>query len=218
MDHQKEFFDASYQKLVDAIDRIRDEVAAEIYAFEFVIYAEEDDSRQLEFSVHYNTERQFQAKWTNRPAVPKPDRYVAKDEMDARWNTNLWMGRALLTVGEPPEDELYQKWIESSPFYYTDEEEEEWYNSKNDEEWDKHTDGLWVMYADMVIALSQKLHAEGVFVNKFGKTTPVLIAISNDHYYQETGETLQWILRANPDGVADEYVNWAYDYYGYKKP
>ena len=181
MDYQKEFFDASYQKLVDAINNIPAETAADVYAFSFYLYCEDDDTRQQMLEVSYNTEKNYKASIDE-----------AYDEMEARWNYAFWLQKEILALGGP-EDDLWQKWVKSTPFYY-----------ENDEDKSKEKyDGISDMFLEMVIELSQKIHADGGLVQKFGKAIPVIM-----HGLEYCEYEFEWALRANPEGIVDEFLSW----------
>ena len=195
MDYQKEFFDASYQKLVDAIQGIPDDIAADIYAFSFIYHDDGTHSHQLVMEAYYTTESHFKASIDE-----------AYDEMEAKWLFDFWLHDHWdwFSIGGL-DDELWQNWAKSTPFYHTEEEGEKLYKNDEEEYW-KHFKGIYAMFEDMIIALSQKLHADGVFVKKFGKPIPVIV-----QFYEPGPEQIEWTLRANPNGIADEYVSWARD-------
>ncbi|MCL2117542.1 MAG: hypothetical protein FWH27_03840 [Planctomycetaceae bacterium] len=201
MDHQKEFFDASYQKLVDAIQGIPDDIAVDIYAFTFIFYDDGTYSSQLVMRAYYTTESHFKA------SIDK-----AYDEMEAKWFFDFWLLGLWdwFSIGGL-DDELWQKWTKSTSFYHTEEEGKE-LHSKDERKFWEHCKGTHAMFEDTIIDLSQKLHTEGVFVKKFGKPIPVIV-----QFYEPGPEQIEWTLRANPKGVADEYVSWANDYLGCKK-
>jgi len=191
MDYQKEFFDATYQKLVAAIEGIPDDIAADIYAFSFIMELGDTCSEPV-VEFFYNTESQFRASIDE-----------ASDEMEAKWLFDFWLHDHWDWFKiDGSDDELWQQWVKSTPFYLTEEEENELRDNDEEKFWE-HFHGINTMFNDTIIDLSQKLHAEGVFVMKFGKPIPVIV-----QFYEYGDEQLEWTLRANPPGLADEYESW----------
>ena len=193
MDYQKEFFDASYQKLVDAIQGIPDDIAADIYVFSFIWSLGNTYSEPI-FEFCYNTESQFKASINE-----------AYDEMEAKWLYDFWLHDhwGWFKI-DGQDDELWQNWVKSTPYYLTAEKEIELRDNDEEKFWECF-EGINKMLEDTIIDLSQKLHAEGVFIKKFGKPIPVIV-----QFYEPGPEQVEWTLRANPQGLVDEYASWDY--------
>lgn len=134
--------------------------------------------------------------------VPSP---AASDE--ARWNYAFWLRPDLGVLAgaevDPQGAALRDEWIRSTGLWVNPDRFEE---DLTGEEFDalvasgeKVTRG----FVELIVDLVGDLHAEGVIETVFGRPLPVLV--HELEYYEEIA--LQ-NLRANPDGLADDFVRW----------
>lgn len=193
MKAQETFLAKSYEKLRSAIKDIAVDDRPDIYAISFWYYTESDDPRYPAIAVGYNTESNFQENIRS-----------ASDEGEARWNFAFWLQNELTNIGGE-DDRLLNAWFAESPFYYSDEQNEE--ASEDDDLFDELLEKGSQFddeFREAVITMTQRLFEEGVIEEVFGKNIPVLI-----HELEYYDEPISWTVRANPQGLADEFVNWA---------
>jgi hypothetical protein len=59
-------------------------------------------------------------------------------------------------------------------------------------------------FIEVIITLTKRLFSEKVISTKFGKDIPVLV-----HELEYYDLPISWTLKSNPDGLVDEFVEWA---------
>jgi hypothetical protein len=192
MKAQETFLAKSYEKLKSAIEGIPVGDRPDIYAISLWYHTEGDDPRYPKVIVGYNTESNFRENIRS-----------ASDEAEARWNFAFWLQNETDEIGGE-EDRLLHAWFAESPYYYTDEQNEE--ASDDDDLFDELLDKgsqFDEEFIDAVITLTQRLFDEGVITSVFGKDIPVLI-----HELEYYEAPVSWTVRANPQGLADEFAKW----------
>src|SRR3954453_4320562 len=171
--------------IVQALERTPADVAADVYVVSFYVYDEEDDPRLPTVTVGFNTEEQV--------AETADD---ASDADEARWNFAFWLQNELGVLAgterDPEGAGLREEWIRSVGLWYEDDAHE-----------DEDGDGITERFVELIVAIAQQLHAEGTITRIFGRPIPVLI--HELEYYDEIAEQN---LRANPDGLADDFARW----------
>ncbi len=170
--------------VVQALERTRAEDAPDVYVVSLFVYDEEDDPRLPTVTVGFNTEAQV-AETTAE----------ASDADEARWNYAFWLQNELgvLADGErdPEGARLREEWIRGMGLWYEDEDE------------DDEGGGITGRFIELTVGITRQLHADGTVTRIFGRPIPVLI--HELEYYDEIAEQN---LRANPDGLADEFARW----------
>lgn len=179
----------SYELIEKAINEIDDEEVLDIYAVSFFIHDESDDPRCPTLTLGYNSHEFYQEEIAS-----------ADDEQEAKWNYACWLQNELCVIGGlgTPSAAMIQSWIEEQGLMYTD------------EEWMDDTTrcieigrSITKNFVDMAVELSRQLHANGVIEEKFKRPIPIII-----HEYEYYDEIAEQCVRANPEGLVDEFVSW----------
>ena len=159
----------------------------DIYVISFFIYDDEDDPRRPTLTIGYNTE-------TNcRDASKK-----ASDRAEARWNYAYWLQNALIEFGLEDTAPLLEAWVKELGRWYSDAEEEA--------DFDRCLEigeQITPQFVDAACAAAARLHERGVVTTVFGRALPIII--HELEYYELIAEQTR---RANPKGVADDFVAW----------
>lgn len=206
-----------------ALERTPEDVAADVYVVSLFVYDEEDDHRRPTVTVGFNTEAQVAGTEISDAfePLPGPDDPVwrdlddprwndpaflpggtASDADEARWSSAFWLGNDLGVLGDSVRDPegatLREEWIRGLGLWYSDEEEEADFDAAMEV-----GQRITPPFVELVVQLTQQLHADGTIARIFGRPIPVLI--HEMEYYREIAEQN---LRANPDGLADEFARW----------
>ena len=193
------FEDYAYKKAREGILAIKDKTAAEIYALSFYYSADDDDPRKAILSVGYNTNARWRA---CTPAPGQPPKWpIASSSDEAKWNYAFWLqhkGEACNIGGSRPDAAARKEWIQSLGCWWTDEQQEEDFDSTI-ELGDKVMD----QFVELCIAVAKRLHDEGVIAKKFGRPVPILV--HELEYHDGIAEATR---RANPTGLAAEFEKW----------
>lgn len=181
-----------YEKISSALNDIPVSDRADIYAISFWHDIDEDDLRYQRIMVGYNTLSNFQGRIKS-----------ASSESEAKWNFAFWLQNVLTEVGGVDEP-LLSAWFAESPYYFSDEENEA---SCDDDELFDELGEKGAQFEDEfmgeIITATQRLFREGVISQVFGRDIPVLI-----HELEYYDAPAGWTLRANPPGLADEFLEW----------
>jgi hypothetical protein len=173
--------------IVQALERTPADVAADVYVVSLFVYDEDDDTRLPTVMVGFNTEA--------RVAETTDD---AGEADEARWNFAFWLQNELGVLGDNERDAqgaaLREEWIRRLGLWFEDEDEEDAYGEE---------EGITRRFVDLIVAITQQLHAEGTITRIFGRPIPVLI--HELEYYDEIAEQNR---RANPDGLAEDFARW----------
>jgi hypothetical protein len=189
-----QFFDDAYRKIKAAIEEIDPATASEVYALSFWKTNDNDDPRYPEIIVSYNTESQVNDQREN-----------AADEHEARWNYAFWLQDDLLIVGGE-DDQDYLSWLQSTPFYDSDESVEA-AETNNDTETlavqDSNAEHIQGLFIENIIAIANRLHQDGVIGAKFNKPIPILL-----HELEYYDLPIGWTKRANPPSYLTDFLQW----------
>jgi hypothetical protein len=206
-----------------ALERTPPDVPEDVYVVSLFVYDEEDDPRRPTVTVGFNTEAQVAGTMiaeTTEP-LPDPDDPVWRDPDearwsdpaflpggtasgadDARWSYAFWLGNDLGVLADTARDPegatLREEWIRGLELWYSDEEEEADFDAAMEQ-----GEQITSRFVELVVGLTQQLHEEGTIALVFGRPIPVLI--HEMEYYREIAEQN---LRANPEGLADEFARW----------
>ena len=94
----------------------------------------------------------------------------------------------------------------NAPFAYTEEQYEAMFDGDDEDEGgetEEKSDEFYQAFVETQIAVVQRLFAEGVIAGTFGKNIPVLV-----HELEYYDALLSWTERANPESLADEFLNY----------
>ena len=200
-----------YQRFADEIQSWDETVAADIYAISFFIYDWEDDPRQPQVHLGYNTISEWQSKIAR-----------ASDAAEAKWNFAFWAQDFNVIIPDLPledaqdrapsqEESLRDDWLKSLGLYYRDEvepEEEDAFDAAL-ERWD----GVTEAFLALCVRVARRLHDTGVIAAKFGKPIPIII--HELEYYDTIAVQTR---EANPPGVAQEFEDWVWGLYDGSPP
>lgn len=186
------FVSKSYDQVKEAIRGIPDQERGDIYALSFWYQCEDDDVRYPMIVVGYNTHSNWEANIRS-----------ASSKEEAKWNFAFWLQNELAEMGGM-EDPLLGAWFEASPYYYSEEQHEE--ATEDDDLFDELLE-RGAKFADEfreeAIAMAQRLFKEGVVREVFGQDIPILV-----HELEYYDDPVDWTVRANPEGLVDEFVAW----------
>lgn len=192
MPAKQTFIAKSYEKIRSTLNAIPAAERAEIYALSFWHDVDEDDLRFQKITIGYNTYGNLQGNVG-----------LASSESEAKWNFAFWLQNELTEIGGV-DDPLLKAWFAETPYYFSDEEDEA---SQEDDalfdELGEKSGNFESEFLEGVIAMTQRLFNEGVIKQVFGKDIPVLI-----HELEYYDAPADWTSRANPQGLADEFVAW----------
>jgi hypothetical protein len=108
------------------------------------------------------------------------------------------LGVLASTERDPDGARLLEEWIRDLGLWYSDEEEDADFDAAMEQ---GHQ--ITSRFVELLVELTQQLHEDGTIARVFGRAIPVLI--HETEYYDQIAEQN---LRANPDGLADEFARW----------
>lgn len=192
MNDQQAFADMVFQKTTTALAGLPEETRDDMYALSFWLCGGDEWLPSL--LVSYNTRQQF----------VKKQGETHKQDDEAKWNYAYWLQdeAELLGVDAYGNNQELRTWLENAPFAYTEEQYEAMFNN-DDEDIDEKSDEFYQAFIETQIAVVQRLFAEGVIARTFGKNIPVLV-----HELEYYDVPLAWTERANPKGLADEFLSY----------
>lgn len=196
MNEQQAFSDMVFQKTAAALAGLSEETRDDVYALSFWLYGGNEWLPSL--SVSYNTCQQF---------VKRQGETHNQDD-EAKWNYAYWLQdeAELLGVDAYRNNQELQAWLENAPFAYTEEQYEAMFDNDDEnegEDIDDKSNEFYQAFVKTQIAVVQRLFAEGVIARTFGKNIPVLV-----HELEYYDVPLAWTERANPKGLADEFLSY----------
>ncbi len=196
MNEQQAFSDMVFQKTAAALAGLSEETRDDVYALSFWLYGGNEWLPSL--SVSYNTCQQF---------VKRQGETHNQDD-EAKWNYAYWLQdeAELLGVDAYRNNQELQAWLENAPFAYTEEQYEAMFDNDDEnegEDIDDKSNEFYQAFVETQIAVVQRLFAEGVIARTFGKNIPVLV-----HELEYYDVPLAWTERANPKGLADEFLSY----------
>lgn len=175
--------------VADAIGALRGESG--VYALSLFAWSEESDPLQPAINVGYNTRAQLAAAQAEAGSRQPRDPFGQfsgrpTDADEAKWNPahwkDQWFRELRLDGAAPPPDlsDARRQWLRTI---------------------DARTeDGITAAFAELLVRVVRRLHAEDRLRRTFGKLIPVLI-LDEDH----SKIFVEATRAANPPGIADEY-------------
>lgn len=196
MNEQQAFSDMVFQKTAAALAGLSEETRNDVYALSFWLSGGDEWLPSL--LVSYNTCQQF----------VKKQGETHKQDDEAKWNYAYWLQdeAELLGVDAYRNNQELQAWLENAPFAYTEEQYEAMFDNDDEnegEDIDDKSNEFYQAFVETQIAVVQRLFAEGVIARTFGKNIPVLV-----HELEYYDVPLAWTERANPKGLADEFLSY----------
>lgn len=192
---EQQFTNETYNKIRKTILSFDNVVLPDIYALSFFISNFYDDPRHPMLTVGYNTIERWKA--CSPAPGQEPNWPIASDIDEAKWNFAFWLQNEELIIGGYNCD-LITEWVKNSSYYYTDEQAENDFDTT-----DILGQQIQEKFVEIVVSHAQKLHADGVIREKFGKDIPIIV-----HELEYYDKPLSWTLRANSDGLAKEFEKW----------
>jgi hypothetical protein len=169
-----------YRRILEGLRRGDADVLAEAYAVSLWVYYEDDDPACPVVVVSVNTET------ATRRALAR-----TSDPNEARWNYAYWLQEALTVLFDSHDDRsgaaLRSAWLGQAADGHTEHDSEE-------------TAQLFISLLERVV---RALHRDGAIRDTFGRAVPVLI-----HGLEYHDAIAVQNLRANPDGLADDFAAW----------
>nr|WP_240982294.1 hypothetical protein [Streptomyces sp. S3(2020)] len=175
------------------LERIPEELRAEVYTLAFNIWRVDGDDRHPYVDIGYNTESQCER-----------ERYPG-DDGEVRWNYAYWILDGFEKLGNVPEDPV------GSPVYVEEVKRlGVWYDggfdlgrTLEDDDLRARTDLLRLHFYDAVIDLARHLHADGVIEKTFGRPIPVVVFDMDC-----PGWEIHATEYANPPELTEEFMAW----------
>lgn len=188
-----------YRAVADTLSTLPESELADIYTLSFFIYDECDDHRHPTLTLGYNTLSQW------RSELSEDSDPEASDSQEAKWNYAFWIQNALLVFGEEgkPSADTVARWVSELGLLYTDADEE-----ADFERCLEIGSKITEHFVQVVCEVASALHEQGVMRKVFGRDVPIII-----HELEYDEQIAAQTERANPPGVAAEFVNWVrYDW------
>lgn len=195
-----------YSTIKSAIESIEEDMADDIYALWIYIF-EQAVENDLVINFQYSCKSHFENQRKN------PDQVAIEwhinhgsivDDLLIKWETCFSWRDDKLTSWYTGDSTTYWEWLEESAnCFYTKE------NCNLFDLYDKvelNRDNFFTdCFIEELILIVKNLFEENVVLNKFNKNIPIII----DEYTFDYEEVMERTRRANPEGVADEYFEWA---------
>lgn len=162
----------------------------DIYAISFFVYDKHDDALQPTVTVGYNTISYY-----------KDEIDKAWDEAEAKWNYAHWPQYTEYILGEANTSNIIHQWIVENNLQDKIEDDSKTIYDENNFYVGKGP-VITQRFVDELIKTSLMLHKDGT-TQKNGQKLPILIH-ELEYYKAIADET----ARANPDGQADEFIEW----------
>jgi hypothetical protein len=177
------FSDYVLDRVMTALREIPPAIRSDIYVVSLFVYDEDDDPRRPTVTSDYNT----------RSQAGDDD-----GDLERRWNYACWEQNHLQLIADSVHDPtgalLREHWVRDELGL--------WYD--DGEIFDPRGEPITRAFIEMLIGVTQNLHAEGGIAELFADEVPVLI--HELEYYPEIAEQN---IRANPPGLVPAgFVAW----------
>lgn len=189
MEFRKYFSEKSYEQVKQALTGIKP--PDDIYAISFWKDNIDDDLRKPLIQVGFNTLSQVAATHNQQCT-----------ELEAKWNFAYWLQNELTVIGG--EDENLTRWLQQTPYYYSDEEEEDAIaNDDLFESTQSKGNAFQQMFMEEIINITHKLKEQQIFTTCLGKEVPVII-----HELEYYELPVSWTQSANPPELIAGFLSW----------
>ncbi len=172
-----------------ALDSIPFDQRRDVYALSFYISYYRIDSQVPSLIVGYNTNQQW------RDSIAD-----ASSSDEAKWNYAFWLQNELWATGQGEWADRIEAWLRTLGLWHTAEEE--------DTDFDRDLEPAGKIdesFVALVCDVAAKLHETGTIVAVFGRPVPIIV--HELEYYDAIADQT---ARANPPGLADEFVSWVW--------
>jgi uncharacterized protein YwqG len=184
-----------YDTFAGEIQSWNAETCADIYAISFFIYDNEEDPRQPQVHLSYNT----LSEW-------KEGCKRGRDRREVKWNFAFWPQefKAIIPnfhreggniVVDIEGDDLRTAWLAFEGF-----------GGSDDELYGDHSPPVTLAFVAVCVRVARRLHENGVITGAFGRTIPILV-----HELEYYDAIVEQTREANPSGATDEFERWNYD-------
>jgi len=186
----------------EALRSVPPDERRDCYVVSFYVYDVDDDPRTPTLTVGTNTEsevgRRLDPRTKNRFGNPS-------DTAEARWNYAFWLQNQLAMIADPDGDprgaELCEQWIRTRGLWL--EEPDDWTDRLVVTQYEGAAGLMTSAFVELCVDTAQLMHRSGVVVDVFGG--PIPIVVHELEYYDEIAAQTE---RANPPGLAGEFVEW----------
>jgi len=179
--------DQIYNKFKNVITSWNQDVINEIYVISFFVYDIDDDPCYPTVTLGYNTKSNYE------DSIP-----YAYDKGEAKWNYAFYLQNEESQFGyDDDEQDLISEWLEDNGVFFD-----------KDTDDDMLLETITIPFIKVLIEVVLQLHKDNVIKNVFKQDIPIIV--HELEYYHEIAEQNQI---ANPDGIADEFVNWVMSEY-----
>lgn len=182
-----EFASETYAAVSRALGGVPTDQRPDVYALSFFVSDDDDDPRRPSLTVGYNTIQ----RWHDSIAA-------ASSSDEAKWNYAFWLQNGLGATrgGEWPG--RIEAWVGALGLSYSDEEE--------DADFDRCAEmGAQITenFVSLACEVAARLHDAGIVTAIFGRPLPIIV-----HELEYHDQIAVQTARANPPGLADEFVSW----------
>ncbi|SSY70252.1 hypothetical protein [Alysiella crassa] len=193
MNYQEIFADKIVEQIGAALAKLPQKTRDDVYALSFWVSGGDEWLPSL--LVSYNTYQQVQENENN----------TLKQDDEAKWNFAYWLQdeAELFCVNLYQNNQELETWLQHSSFAYTEDEFESIFDDDGNDDVEDKSSEFYEAFVETQIAVVQRLFDENVIADVFGQNIPVII-----HSLEYYDEPLSWTERANPKGLADEFLNY----------
>lgn len=193
MNHQEIFANHIVEQVGVALAKLPQKTRNDIYALSFWVSGGDEWLPSL--LVSYNTHQQV--KENQNDTLEQGD--------EAKWNFAYWLQdeAELFCVDLYQNNQELEIWLQHSSFAYTEDEFESIFDDDGNDDVEEKSDKFYQAFVATQIAVVQRLFDENVIADVFGQNIPVII-----HELEYYDEPFSWTERANPKGLADEFLNY----------
>lgn len=191
--HPRERFeDYIYDTFARVIQSWDASTCEDIYAISFFIYDWQDDPRQPQVHLSYNT----LSEW--KKACKR-----GRDSREVKWNFAYWSQdfKAIIPVNGRERPNIAHETdglaLRSAWLAY------ERFDDSDDELYGDRTPAMTLAFVAMCVRVARRLHDDGVITGKFGRTIPILV-----HELEIYDLIVDQTRDANPPGAMDEFEQW----------
>lgn len=177
--YKNEIFNKFYRKIVESIESWKNK--DDIYAISF--WLSRDLHYFIKLIVGYNTVSHYKREISNRIS-----------ESNAKWNFAFWLQNVSVEISA--NDQEFREWVQSLPEYVDIQNKNKNKNAKL-----LSIEQTNEVFINEMIKISKELFDNGVISSQFGRNIPIIV-----HELDYNPKSIKWTNRANPKGIADEFI------------